>query len=94
MTELVLIRPMDGLVKVYQFENWEHLDTPPDNMKLRLYEPFLLTDDEDINFNDHFFDQTYILSSFLYEGFESDNQTSIDVFRYVLDDRMQNSVII
>lgn len=41
MTELVLIRPMDGLVKVYQFENWEPLETPPDNMKLRLYEPFL-----------------------------------------------------
>lgn len=73
MTELVLIRPFDGTVKIYQFENWAHLDELPDNMKLRFYEPFLETDDEDINFNDHFFDQTFILSSFLYEGFESNN---------------------
>lgn len=63
-------------------------------MKIRLYEPFLVTDDEDINFSDHFFDQTFILVSFLYEGYESDNQTSIDVFRYVLDVVLSNSVII
>lgn len=94
MTELILIRPIDGIVKVYQFENWEHLSELPDNMKLKLYEPFMLTDDEDINYNTHFFDQTFILSSFLYEGYLSDNQTSIDVFRYILDDNLQNSVII
>lgn len=55
-------------------------------MKIRIYEPFLETDDEDINFNTHFFDQTYILVSFLYEGYSDNNQTSIDVFRYVLND--------
>ena len=68
---------------------------PPDNMKLRVYEPFLVTDDEDVDLNTHYFDQTFILVSFLYEGYESLHQTSLDVFRYVLSTiSVKESVII
>lgn len=94
-TELILVDIQTRKQKLYQFENWAELKEQPDNMKLQLYEPFLDTDDEDINFNQHYFDQTFIIVSFLFEGYSSYDQTSLDVFRYMSDGlHMENTVII